>query len=119
MSDAGLTDSQLLELRTALVEKRNALLRQITRETQAMTTAVGGEAELMDQAEQARELDDRAQRNVRENVLLEELDAALRKIEDGSYGLSEDSGEPIGFGRLRALPWARRTAREEEEIERG
>ena len=32
---------------------------------------------------------------------------ALRKIEDGSYGISEASGDPIPFERLRAVPWAR------------
>jgi DnaK suppressor protein len=118
MTDAGLTESQLQELRSALVEKRNTLLKRLGRENEARADAPGTEADYMDQAEQARDLDDRAQRSVRETVLLEDIDHALRKFKDGSYGLSEDSGEPIGVGRLRALPWARLTAREEEQLEK-
>ena len=38
---------------------------------------------------------------------LAEIDAALRRIDEGTYGTCEFCGEPIGAGRLRALPWAR------------
>lgn len=119
MTDSGLTEPQLQELRKALVDKRNSLLQRLSTDSEARTTAGGaGESDLMDQAEQARDLDDRALRSVRETGLLDEIDHALSKFKDGSYGLSEDSGEPIGFGRLHALPWARLTAREEEQLER-
>ena len=36
-----------------------------------------------------------------------EIDAALRRIGDGSYGVCEVCGEPIGALRLAAIPWAR------------
>jgi len=54
--------------------------------------------------------------------LREELDAidrAERRVEDGSYGNSIDSGAPIPDGRLEAVPWAERTAEEQERYERG
>jgi RNA polymerase-binding transcription factor DksA len=38
---------------------------------------------------------------------LDEIDAALRRIEDGMYGTCEICGQPIASDRLRALPWAR------------
>jgi RNA polymerase-binding transcription factor DksA len=38
---------------------------------------------------------------------LHDIENALRKIEDGSYGVCEVCGEPIGAGRLSAIPWAR------------
>jgi DnaK suppressor protein len=38
---------------------------------------------------------------------LKEIDLALQKIEDGSYGLCEESGEPIEMKRLEKRPWAR------------
>jgi DnaK suppressor protein len=38
---------------------------------------------------------------------LDEIDAALKRIDDGTYGLCEICGKPIGEERLRALPWAR------------
>ena len=54
--------------------------------------------------------------------LRQELDAiarAERRLEEGSYGLSIDSGEPIPDGRLEAVPWAERTAEEQGRYERG
>ncbi|HEY6555903.1 MAG TPA: TraR/DksA family transcriptional regulator, partial [Polyangiaceae bacterium] len=96
MTDSGLTELQLQELRKALVDKRNSLLQRLSTDSEARTTGGAGESDLMDQAEQARDLDDRALRSVRETGLLDEIDHALSKFKDGSYGLSEDSGEPIG-----------------------
>ena len=36
-----------------------------------------------------------------------EIDHALAKLEDGTYGICEVSGQPIPKERLRAIPWAR------------
>jgi DnaK suppressor protein len=38
---------------------------------------------------------------------LADIDAALQRIDDGTYGVCEIGGEPIGEERLKALPWAR------------
>jgi len=45
---------------------------------------------------------------------LEQVERALQKIEEGTYGLSDDSGEPIPRGRLEAVPEATRTVEEQE-----
>lgn len=42
----------------------------------------------------------------RERKLLKKIDEALRRIEDGSYGWCEETGEPIGIPRLIARPTA-------------
>ena len=39
-------------------------------------------------------------------VTLADVDRAAAKLEDGSYGRCDVCGEPIGDGRLEALPWA-------------
>jgi len=48
---------------------------------------------------------------------LGEVDRALEKIEDGTYGLSDESGEPIPRGRLEAVPEALRTVEEQQRFE--
>ena len=48
---------------------------------------------------------------------LGEVDRALQKIEEGTYGLSDDSGEPIPRGRLEAVPEAIRTVEEQQRFE--
>ena len=49
---------------------------------------------------------------------LGEVDRALQKIEEGTYGLSDDSGESIPRGRLEAVPEALRTVEEQQRFER-
>jgi DnaK suppressor protein len=49
---------------------------------------------------------------------LEEVNRALEKIEEGTYGLSDDTGEPIPKGRLEAIPEALYTVEAQERRER-
>lgn len=49
---------------------------------------------------------------------LEIVDRALQKVEEGTYGLSDVSGEPIPRGRLEAVPEAVRTVEEQQQFER-
>ncbi|HEX6228049.1 MAG TPA: TraR/DksA family transcriptional regulator [Solirubrobacterales bacterium] len=49
---------------------------------------------------------------------LEAVERAEKRLEDGTYGFSIESGEPIPAGRLEAIPWAERTAEEQETYER-
>jgi len=46
------------------------------------------------------------------------VERALKRLEEGTYGFSIESGEPIPAGRLEAIPWAERTAEEEARYER-
>lgn len=48
---------------------------------------------------------------------LQEIEAALQRIEDGTYGLSEKSGKPIPEERLEVMPIARNLVEEEEKEE--
>lgn len=50
-----------------------------------------------------RELDSTLEEN--EERVLAAIDAALRRIDEGTYGTCETCGEPIGEERLEALPW--------------
>jgi len=42
-----------------------------------------------------------------ERKLIAEIDDALRRIEDGTYGICQGSNEPIPTERLKAIPWTR------------
>jgi RNA polymerase-binding transcription factor DksA len=52
-----------------------------------------------------------------EEDALHEIDAALQRIADGSYGICEQSSQPIAAERLRAIPWTRFTREIEERLE--
>ena len=47
------------------------------------------------------------------------VERAQQRLEEGTYGLSIESGEPIPAPRLEAIPWAERTAEEQERYEHG
>jgi RNA polymerase-binding protein DksA len=50
-----------------------------------------------------RELDATLEGN--EERLLQAIDSALQRIENGTYGICQTCGQPIGAERLEALPW--------------
>lgn len=54
----------------------------------------------------------------RQRKLISKIDAALRRIDDGSYGWCEDTGEPIGLARLEARPIATLSLEAQERHER-
>jgi RNA polymerase-binding transcription factor DksA len=53
-----------------------------------------------------------------ENVeaILRDIEHALERIEEGTYGISEISGKPIPVARLHAIPWATMTVEEAENL---
>ena len=54
-----------------------------------------------------------------ERKLLREIDDALGRIEQGTYGTCEGSGKPIGKARLEAQPWARYCVEYARMLEQG
>ncbi len=47
------------------------------------------------------------------------IDRAERRLEEGTYGLSVESGQPIPDARLEAIPWAERTVEEQARYDHG
>ncbi len=54
-----------------------------------------------------------------ERKLLEEIDAALQRIEENRYGICEGTGKPIPKARLKAQPWARYCIEYARTLEKG
>ena len=76
------------------------------------------EADLADRAsvESGRSLELRTRDRGRK--LISKIDSALRRIEDGSYGYCEETGEPINLRRLEARPIATLGIEAQERHER-
>ena len=51
-----------------------------------------------------------------EQEVLYDVDAALKRIEDGTYGICELTGRPIPWVRLEAIPWTRFCIEAETEL---
>jgi DnaK suppressor protein len=112
-----LTDPQITQLRQRLLAERSRLLQ---RESAFAPVRASEEraADPSDEAESNLVQHEALARAAQDRPLLADIERALAKFETGSYGLSELSGEPIDFERLAAIPWARFSAEEQEDLER-
>ena len=97
-----------------------AELLQESNETLASLAVDGGMQE-PDLADRASAETDRAlelRTRDRERKLLSKISAALLRIEDGSFGFCEETGDPIGIKRLEARPVATLSLEAQERHER-
>lgn len=51
--------------------------------------------------------------------ILRQIERALQKMEDGTYGICDVSGEEIPLARLEAIPYACMTVKSQEKLEKG
>jgi DnaK suppressor protein len=113
-----MNDLQRVYFRQKLLSWKDEIVRQ-TRKTLAGLHAESTQhADLADRAtsETDRALELRARD--RQRKLIAKIDAALARIEDGSYGYCEETGEPIGLKRLDARPIATLSVEAQERHER-
>jgi DnaK suppressor protein len=102
--------------------KLNAWKEDILRESRETLSHLQSETENHpDLADRASSETDRAlelRTRDRQRKLISKIDEALRRIEDGSYGYCEETGEPIGLARLEARPIATLSLEAQERHER-
>jgi DnaK suppressor protein len=104
-----LTPEILEELRSALVRERDSLRQSIERLGDTERTLSASQAD--EQGAQADLASDLAEEEI--DIALEssarrrlaEVDAALQRMADGTYGICANCGKPIPIDRLRAIPW--------------
>ena len=101
--------------RTLLMEERERVQRAIAHlrdehpgsledETDELATAGDNHMGDIASATLDREIDYSLGENAGQH--LAEIDAALKRIDDGTYGTCVEGGEDIGHERLEAMPWA-------------
>lgn len=121
-----LTAEELEEFREALLQRRRELtadieqLREDTEEEdEPRATSVMSSAPTHPADVGTHEYEAEKARGLLQSQLerLAEIDRALDRIEKGTYGICEASGEPIQKRRLQAKPWARYTIEVERRME--
>lgn len=115
---AELTTAEVDELRGMLEDRRNQLLESIDSRREAERDTGREVGDEMDEANTEGVTAMASKLLERDVVLLREIDRALAKIAEGTYGHCEGTGEPIGYARLKLRPWARFSVAYQEEIER-
>jgi RNA polymerase-binding protein DksA len=54
-----------------------------------------------------------------ERKVIKEIDDALKRMEDGTYGICEGTGKPIERERMEAIPWAKYCVEYASQLEKG
>ena len=117
-SEEFMNPQQQAYFRHKLFRWRQELLRE-AEDTLASLSAGGiNEADLTDRAsvETDRALELRTRDRARK--LISKIDQALERLDNGTYGYCEETGEPIGLRRLEARPIATLTIEAQERHER-
>lgn len=102
----------LLNLREHLLSDRREQLQDVAKELEPQSMHAADSA--TDQFDHDLSLSELSQR---QNALFE-IDEALKRILNGTYGRCEETGAPIPGARLRAIPWARFSKEVEARLER-
>jgi DnaK suppressor protein len=102
---------KLLQWRAELLEESTGTLQHLKEESLA-------EPDITDRATLETDRFTELRTRDRERKLISKIDAALHRIEDGSYGYCEETDEPIGIRRLEARPIATLSLEAQERHER-
>jgi DnaK suppressor protein len=117
-SEPFMNERHKMYFRAKLVAWKEEIIRQTRETVQGLNEDNAQHADLADRAtsETDRALELRARD--RQRKLISKIDAAIARIEDGSYGYCEETGEPIGLRRLEARPIATLSLEAQERHER-
>lgn len=110
-----MTKQQLDHFKKILQEKEADLLRVVRNRDEI---AIEKTPDALDEVQRAAERELAIRNLDRESRLLREVRAALKRIEDGSYGVCVYTGEEISLKRLEAVPWTAFCIRAQEMFDK-
>tara|TARA_B100000941_G_scaffold112671_1_gene79136 strand:+ start:758 stop:1195 length:438 start_codon:yes stop_codon:yes gene_type:complete len=102
---------KLLDWKKSILSESKDTIKGMKEETRNIPDVADRASEETDRALELRTRD-------RQRKLISKIDSALRRIDDGSYGYCEESGEPISLKRLDARPIATLSVEAQERHER-
>ena len=92
--------------RQKLVSWKNDLLKESTQTLNNLQNENESKPDITDRASEEIDRSFELRTRDRERKLINKIDAALQRIEDGSYGYCDETGDPISIKRLEARPVA-------------
>jgi DnaK suppressor protein len=104
--------------RNKLIEWKSDILRESKETLDQLQDQSSNHADLADRASSETDRAIELRARDRQRKLIAKIDAALKRIEDGSYGYCEETGDPISLKRLDARPIATLSLEAQERHER-
>ncbi|HEY1637081.1 MAG TPA: RNA polymerase-binding protein DksA [Rhizomicrobium sp.] len=105
-SEPFMNERQREYFRRKLIVWKEEILRESRGTIQNLQAETTPHADLADRASTEAERQLELRTRDRQRKLIAKIDSALRRLEDGSYGFCEETGEPISLKRLDARPIA-------------
>jgi DnaK suppressor protein len=116
--EAFMNPLQLEYFRQKLMQWRSELLTESSGTLQNLKEVSLAEPDIADRATLETDRYTELRTRDRERKLISKIDEALMRLDDGSYGYCEETGEPIGVRRLDARPIATLSVEAQERHER-
>jgi DnaK suppressor protein len=104
--------------RGKLLAWKNRVLKEITETVLRLREESPNHSDPADRASSDAERALELRARDRQRKLIAKIDAALKRLDAGTYGYCEDTGEPIGLRRLEARPIATFSVEAQERHER-
>lgn len=101
-----MSDAQIEHFRSILTAWKNELMFEVDRTVHHMQDEAANFPDPNDRATQESEFGLELRTRDRERKLLRKIESALTRLDDGSYGYCDETGEEIGLKRLEARPVA-------------
>lgn len=117
-----LKKSEIEAFKKRLLEMRQQISKALKVTTEGVKQADESTGYSQHQADQGTDDFDRTislEVTSREYGILRQIDRALEKIEENTYGICDITGEDIPIARLNAVPYAVMTVRAQEKLEKG
>ena len=116
--EAFMNDRQREYFRRKLIRWKGDILREAQETLTTLQTENENHPDIADRASSETDRAIELRARDRQRKLIAKIDSALSRIEDGSYGYCEDTGEPISLKRLEARPIATLSLEAQERHER-
>ena len=113
-----MNERQLEYFKQKLINWKEDILRESRETLSHLQTDTENHPDIADRASSETDRALELRTRDRQRKLISKIDEALRRIEDGSYGYCEETGEPIGVARLEARPIATLSLEAQERHER-
>ena len=113
-----MNDRQREYFRRKLIKWKGDILREAQETLTTLQTENENHPDIADRASSETDRAIELRARDRQRKLIAKIDSALSRIEDGSYGFCEDTGEPISLKRLEARPIATLSLEAQERHER-
>ena len=113
-----MNERQLEYFKQKLLAWKEEILRESRETVSHLQAETENHADLADRASSETDRALELRTRDRQRKLISKIDQALRRVEDGSYGYCEETGEPIGVPRLIARPMTTLSIEAQERRER-